>query len=191
MGAQLSTQELSVVTCVCARDKGADSRGASAPSTKPFLDEPPVPTEAVPESEPAAAPAELSQVAPVDKVLRLLAEDKVSQPASNSNYIEYTDGVPVDVHFVTVTKQTSRQSFGLSVNSGNKIGNVSPSGLAVLAGLRKGDVLVSVDGDDTVKGEGALFKRLRKVKAGTSITFGVSRPPTSPGTAPHSLRLFE
>jgi len=76
-----------------------------------------------------------------------------------------------------------KSSFGLSILQGVNyegvkvegfcVSNVSPGGLAASAGLMVGDVLISVDGEP-VTGQEALFKQLKGIADGATVTFAVS-----------------
>ena len=168
MGAMLS-QELNVVACVCSRDK---------PASKPDA---PVMVEAVVTVH--SAPAPLLEKPPPEETTPLPTyTDGVPPPEETTPPTTYTDGIPVDSLLLTLSKESARQSFGFSINIDNTVGTMSPRGLAAAGGLKKGDVILSVDGDETVKGQKALFALLQKVKAGSSVTLGVSRSPISPRT---------
>ena len=69
---------------------------------------------------------------------------------------------------------TSQKSFGMSINAFNLVCNTAPGGLAVDAGIKKGDRLLSFNGDE-VTNEEALFAAMLAVPHGTECVFDVTR----------------
>ena len=87
---------------------------------------------------------------------------------------------------IQVTNDENK-SFGISIGGKKgefKVQNMSPDGLAASAGMKLGDVLLSVDGIE-VTGQDALFAHLNKASNGAIVVFTVQRgAPAAAGVAP-------
>jgi len=77
------------------------------------------------------------------------------------------------IYIQAVTPDLAKQ-FGLTENRGALIGDVSPDGPAAKAGLKKGDVIVSVNGEP-IEATNQLQLRVSSLAPGTSVDLKVFR----------------
>lgn len=88
---------------------------------------------------------------------------------------------------VCEVKQDAKKSFGLSIlkgvdyegvkREGFVVSSLSPNGLGAASGIQLGDAILTCNGVE-VTGQDPLFKQLKGIEDGATVTFAVDRVPT-------------
>src|SRR5687767_8361349 len=132
---------------------------------------------------PAAAPAPAEKRADAEKRLEA-AREQLEEAAREVAQISAEIGAPVIERFMS--SYGLRRSFiGVQLDSsggkdGARIDEVSPGGPAEKAGLRRGDVIVAVNGTDLKGGDSAspvreLTRRLREIEPESKVKLRILR----------------
>jgi predicted metalloprotease with PDZ domain len=132
---------------------------------------------------PAAAPAPAEKRADAEKRLES-ARERLEEAAREVAQISAEIGAPVIERFIT-SYGPKRSFIGVQLDSsgskdGARIDEVSPGGPAEKAGLRRGDVIVAVNGKE-LKGSGSatpvreLTRRLREIEPESKVKLRILR----------------